>query len=471
LRRPEEIENFSQPHFELMNEYRINNNVNLNSALFLVLGDGFFDYDGSWADTSYFRLTGEHGFNPTGNPGNAIIRAMVENRQFGWIPRISIRHTNGEFIAGTEFRIHRSLHWGSINFAENLPSGIPDEYRYYSYRGGKNIFNGFIHERYNLSRRIDLMGELQLSYHKYKLYNEKFLNNDFEIEGLFLNPKAAVNYRLSDQQNVFLSFARVTREPRLKNYYDAAESSYGEMPMFEQFPDGSFDFNTPLVKPETMNDFELGSYFSSRNINISLNLYYMLFNDEIVRNGKLDRFGQPITGNMDETIHTGIEASVQLKLGNYVELFTNATYSRNTIEKGFYFHDESSSIDLSGNRISGFPDFLSSAGVSFKFKGARLQLTGRYVGPFYTDNYDENLSSYLITYPGFVDYTDNKNDAYFTADLFGSYEVFLFNSYTPTRLYFHIYNLTDNLYSAYAIGKEFFPAAERNFILGVQLGL
>jgi len=27
------------------------------------------------------------------------------------------------------------------------------------------------------------------------------------------------------------------------------------------------------------------------------------------------------------------------------------------------------------------------------------------------------------------------------------------------------------LYSAYAIGKEFFPAAERNFLVGLQLGL
>jgi iron complex outermembrane receptor protein len=31
-------------------------------------------------------------------------------------------------------------------------------------------------------------------------------------------------------------------------------------------------------------------------------------------------------------------------------------------------------------------------------------------------------------------------------------------------------NVFDNLYSAYAIGKEFFPAAERNFIAGIQLG-
>ena len=32
-------------------------------------------------------------------------------------------------------------------------------------------------------------------------------------------------------------------------------------------------------------------------------------------------------------------------------------------------------------------------------------------------------------------------------------------------------NIFDNLYSAYAIGKEFFPAAERNWLAGIQVGL
>jgi len=32
-------------------------------------------------------------------------------------------------------------------------------------------------------------------------------------------------------------------------------------------------------------------------------------------------------------------------------------------------------------------------------------------------------------------------------------------------------NIFDNLYSAYAIGKEYFPAADRNFIAGIQVRL
>src|SRR5690606_19378998 len=117
------------------------------------------------------------------------------------------------------------------------------------------------------------------------------------VSDLFINPRAGVNYKISPYQNIYLSFARVTREPRLKNYYDAAESSGGEVPQFEQNSDGSFNFDNPLVKPETMNDIEIGTSFNSKNVSVSLNVFYMLFNDEIVANGQVDRFGQPITGN------------------------------------------------------------------------------------------------------------------------------------------------------------------------------
>jgi len=470
-RRPVEIENFSQPHYELMNEYKFNDNVTLNSALFLIIGKGFFDYDASWADTNYLRITNEFGYNPTQNPENALIRAQVENTQYGWIPRVSIKHYNGELILGGELRFHRSDHWGRVQYANNLPPGYDLSRYYYFYNGSKNVYNGFIHESYQIGERINLLGELQLAYHSYRIHNEKYVGTDFTVSDLFINPRAGVNYKISPYQNIYLSFARVTREPRLKNYYDAAESSGGEVPQFEQNSDGSFNFDNPLVKPETMNDIEIGTSFNSKNVSVSLNVFYMLFNDEIVANGQVDRFGQPITGNVDRTVHQGVELSAVVKLFNHIELFGNTTYSKNTIDEGRYFIDADNSIDLSGNRISGFPDFLANFGANFTYNNLYARLTGKYVGDFYSDNYDKNLNDYLSQYPDLTDYTENKNDAYFVADFYASYSFNLFNAVTQSKIFFQVNNIFDNLYSAYAIGKEFFPAAERNFLAGVQIGL
>ena len=470
-RRPSEIENFSQPHYELMNEYSFNDKVKINSALFLVVGNGFFDFDGSWADTSYLRLTTANGFNPIGNPGNVLIRAQVENTQFGWIPRLSIKQEKGKLIIGGEIRIHRSDHWGSIGFGENLPANLTKDYRYYFYKGGKNIINGYLHQTYNVNERMNLLGEVQVAYHKYKLYDEKFLGNQFDISDVYLNPRFGLNYKLDKNQSMYFSFARVTREPRLVNYYNASESSGGDVPKFEQNPDGSYNYNNPLVQPEKMNDFEFGYSFNSSNFSATVNLFYMIFKDEIVKSGKVDRFGQPTTGNVERTIHRGIEFTAALKIKNGIKIYGNATFSKNKITSGKFFLGGNNSIDLAENSISGFPEFLANFGLQFRHGNFYSQFTGKYVGKFYSDTYDENLSNYLQQFPGFVSYNDNVNDAYFTASLLLSYKFNLFNSLTPSKIFFQVNNLFDNLYSANAIGGEFFPAADRNFYFGLNIGL
>jgi iron complex outermembrane receptor protein len=479
-RRPEEVENFSQPHFELLNELNINEDITLNSALFLIIGKGFFDYDASWSIyyDDYFRLISD-GYDQSYLPQNALIRAQVENVQYGWINRIKIKHTNGELIAGGEIRKHRSNHWGRIQFANNLPPGYDLNRFYYFYNGSKDIFTGYVNESYFPFEKLNLLGELQLAYHKYKLFNEKYVGNSFSINDIFLNTKFGVNYKFNNELNLFLSFARVTREPRLKNYYDAAESSGGALPQFEQNSTGSYNFTNPFVKPETMNDFELGTSYNTGNLSASLNLFYMIFDNEIVKNGQLDRFGQPVTGNANKTIHQGIELSGVARFLDSFELFVNASFSQNKIENGSDFisynvTDDSSAIaelNLNGNRITGFPDLLANFGLSYQNEGLFFQLTGKYVGELFSDNYGNNLSRYLSEYPGFVSYDDNKNEAYFIMNFMSSYEFRFFDSLSPAKIFFRLNNIFDKLYSSYALGKEFFPSAERNFLIGVQVGL
>lgn len=471
-RRAEEIENFSQPHFELLNELKINDDLKFNSALFLVIGEGFFDYDGSWSIyyDDYFRLRA-NGFDTNYVPTNALIRAQVENKQYGWIPRLSISHKNGELIVGGELRIHRSIHWGSINYAENLPPNISKDYRYYFYNGAKDIASIYAHESYRINEQINILGELQLAYHKYKLYNERYVGNDFSISDLFFNPRLGLNYKFTNQLSSFITLARVTREPRLKNYYDAAESSAGEVPQFELNPDGTYNFSKPLVKPETMNDIEIGFAYNDQKLSTSINFYYMIFNDEIVKKGQVDRFGQPITGNVDETVHSGIELQAIAKLTDEFDIFGNVTFSNNEIKKGKYYLSGNDFIELNGNSISGFPDVLANFGIQYKRNNLFLKLTGKYVGKMYSDNFDSKLKEYLNRYGNFVDYNDNINDAYFVFDFYGSYDFKLFDALDNSKIFLQVNNLFDNLYSAYAIGKEFFPAAERNFIAGIQIGL
>jgi iron complex outermembrane recepter protein len=479
-RRPEEIENFTQTHYEILNDLKLNDKISINSTIFFVRGDGFFDYDASWADTSYLRLTHEFGFHPTRNPSNALIHAMVENRDFGWIPSFSYKHEDGELILGGELRMTKSLHWGGLTYAEDLPKDYYNGYRYYSFNGANNIFSFYAHEDLNLTSKIKLLAEAQLAYHQYRIFNEKYIDNDFKISNLFFNPRLGINFSFSPGLSFYVSLARVSREPRLNNYYDAGESSGGSVPQFQIKQNGQYDFSQSLVKPETMNDIEVGSTIIKDNVTASFNIYYMSFNNEIVSQGQVDRFGQPITGNIERTTHYGIEGSVTSKINKYLDITLNGTVSKNYAAKGMSYqnytdpvtgNDNVTAIDMEGNSISGSPDFNFNGIVKLNLDNFFAQINLKYVGSFYTDNFGDKLQNYINLYPGIVDYPDNKVDSYFVANAYVSY-ILETNIYPKEiKLFLQVNNIFDNLYAAYGIGKEFFPAAERNLLFGIKLGM
>jgi iron complex outermembrane receptor protein len=254
IARPEEIENFSQPHVELLHEWRLSRTLTLNTTTFLVLGDGFFDYDGSWAPYSYYRLTADNGFAISGDPDTlylpgALIRAQVTNRQWGVLPRLTWRHAGGELLLGGEFRFHRSLHWGRVQWTQELPFGVPFDYHYYEYRGAKDMFSLYAHAVQDVADGMTMMASLHYAYNRYRLYEEKFVGTDFAVPYHFLNPRLGVNYNFDERWNAYVSIGFTSREPRLKNLYDAAEAStpasWGAIvPQFATDASGRPDFGT-----------------------------------------------------------------------------------------------------------------------------------------------------------------------------------------------------------------------------------
>jgi iron complex outermembrane receptor protein len=476
IRRPDEIENFNQPHLELIHEYHINDRLRFNNTLFAIRGYGFFDYDGSWAPMSYFRLTPEDGFAIAGNPeevfvDSLLIRAYVDNKQLGWFPQINWQHGRGDLTLGAELRAHRSLHWGRIQKGgSDLPRAIRGEFsglnyvgrrRYYEYRGAKDMISPYIHTTYLLHPKVNVMFDLQWAHLQYRLFDEKFIGTDFERPYHFLNPRLGVNYNLSEQFNLFASFSRTSREPRLKNLYDAAEAStpasWGAVaPQFEINRDGSFNFDKPLVRPETLNDFELGGAFRRGDWRATVNFFYMDFKDEIVKSGQLDRFGQPITGNAERTLHAGVELSASAKPLPELALSGNLMLSRNELKKYSIYDGEGNLQILNGNPIAGFPNALANARMTFAKAGFIASLAMQYVGKQYTDNFknEQNIVEAYTVFNGMAGYDFSRG-----ATLGG------------LALQLHVQNIFNKLYLTHGEGEEFFPAAERQVFVNVKYEL
>ena len=467
--RPDEIENFSQPHYELFHEWRPSESVTLNNTIFLVEGEGFFDFDASWADTTMLRLTTENGFNPTGNPVNALVRAFVDNIQYGWFPRLKVDHSRGSLTAGAELRRHKSCHWGSIRWAQNLPtnwvSAATADYHFYEYHGGKDIVSLYLQELYRVKPKVTLMASLQYVFNRYLLHDEKFIGTNFRVSYHFFNPRLGVNVNLTENVNAYTNVAFTSREPRRKNLYDATFSWTGEVPQFRQRPDGSFDFDEPLVQPENLLDIELGTAYSSTDFRIAVNLYWMEFHDEIVKSGQLDLFGQPITGNAERTRHRGAEVSGRANLFENLEIQGNLTLSRNELTRHTTYvertnpvtgQDEVVPVVLDGNRIAGFPDFITNARVTYRHEGWFASMSFQHVGDQFTTNLeDETL----------------KVDSYSVFNLIGGYRLTDLFGVPSVEVRLQVNNVFDSLYAAFGEGTDFFPAAERNVFVSLKLNI
>ncbi|GAB4337217.1 MAG: TonB-dependent receptor [Calditrichia bacterium] len=476
IARPDEVENFNQPHLEIITDYELNDRVKLSSTLFGIRGYGFFDYDGSWAPMSYYRLTPEYGFAVNGNPEeiyaeSLLIRAYVDNKQIGWLPQVYYKFSKGSLVAGAEIRFHRSLHWGRIQKATgDLPVGQSGEYRglsyigsrrYYEYKGGKNVVSPYFHATYRVTSKLSAMMDLQFAYKKYKFYDEKFLDNEFDIDYKFLNPRIGLNYKLTPVFSVFSSFSVTSREPRLKNYYDAAEASQpaswgAVVPLFERNVDGTYNFDKPLVNPERLTDYEFGLNYQTENTMASINLYYMDFRDEIIKKGQVDRFGQPITGNADKTLHRGVEFSLRQRILPGLQFTGNATYSQNILKEYYVYDGSGNKIDLSENKIAGFPDFMANARLLYQVRNLSISLALQHVGEQYTDNTESE---------------ELKVDAYTVANGMIGYHLKNLAGIKEIELQFHLRNIFNKLYITHGEGDEFFPAAERNFFVNTRVSL
>jgi len=483
-RRGDEIENFNQPHLELIHEYRASNRLRLNNTLFGVRGYGFFDYNGSWGPISYFRLTPEFGFAATATHPDTtyvdslLIRAYVDNIQYGWLPQITWLHGRGDLTIGAELRVHRSLHWGRIQKGDSgLPHAIAGGFRgldyvgrrrYYEYRGAKNIISPYIHATYLLRPNLNVMFDLQWAHLQYRLYNEKFIGTEFTRPYNFLNPRIGVNYNVNEQLNVFANFSRTSREPRLKNFYDAAEASTPPTPpdtlkpvrpQFEPSADGTYDFDRPLVKPENLNDYELGFGYRNGRWRADLNFFYMDFRDEIIKTGRVDNFGQPVTGNAERTLHAGVELMASARVGPALTLSGNLMLSQNELKKYTVYIQEDTLIKpkrLDGNPIAGFPNTLANGRLTFSQSGFTASLAVQYAGKQYTDNFknEQNAVDPYTVFNGMLGYTFTRGS------MLGG-----------LSLQLHAQNLFDKLYIMHGEGEEFFPAAERQIFVNAKYEL
>jgi iron complex outermembrane receptor protein len=317
--------------------------------------------------------------------------------------------------------------------------------------------SAYAHDVYKLSGQADVEADLQASHIEYAIANDKYTGYNFSYGYFFLNPRLGINYNWNERWNSYYSMAYTSREPVLNDLYPGEESYYGETPQFKADTINGkivYDYNSPYAQPEHLFDFELGSTYRWGASMFSGNVYWMEFVDELVENGQLNIFGEPVTSNAGRSRHVGIELEGAIPLNDEFALGGNFSASVNKLIQ-YNVNVNGANVSYNGNPIAGFPDALGNLRLTYMHHTLSVSVAGQYVGPFYTDN---SHSDSLKVDAHFI---ANGEVVYHTPEIFGIN--FLIRG--------EVRNIFDALYFAAGDGNEFFPAAERNFIIGIVTNL
>ena len=461
LTYPGEIDNFDQPHFQLVHSLALSPQTDLAQTFYAFQGDGYYDQYKS--DRTLLEYNLPNVVLPDGTVvtnSDLVRRRNVDEWDAGWVPTLTRVEGPWTLTLRGELRLHRAHHTGEVKWAEFYPAGVEPDNRYYDYQVEKRSGALGAGLAWRSSDRLTLTAGLQLANHTYEMSRDRIKNVAFTESFNFVLPRAGLVFAVDRDADIYVQLARGMREPAFRTIYD---------------PQDYWGIRARL-DPEDVWDLEAGMSLRRQAWRLRANLFAMKFANEIVWAGALDDSGVPIYGNGARSLHRGVELDGSFQPTSHLGVDATVAYSRNTFTHYREFDWEGQTITYDDNRIAGYPDLLASLTGRADLGKARVMLTVRHVGRFYLDNTEDNRRTPGARQePGYV---HRVNPAFTTVDL--AVHASLPQSVTDAlgvhrlELEGRLNNLLDELYTAfgYVDGEPYFiPAADRNAYIGFALGL
>jgi iron complex outermembrane receptor protein len=163
----------------------------------------------------------------------------------------------------------------------------------------------------------------------------------------FLNPKVGVTVRAGEGATLFASYGATGREPTRADLFAGAD---------DVTPDDAPAL-LPLdrVRPERVNDLELGATLARGPVQMTLTAYDMRFRDEIARTGATTPLGYDIRANVGKSYRRGVELDGAWAVTRAFDVGVTAALNRSRIER---YRDEAT-----GAEFIGVPPILTPAFV------------------------------------------------------------------------------------------------------------
>ena len=444
-----ETDNYTQTHYQLFYNKKINNAISFNTAFFLTRGKGYYEEYRAQQSYSDYGLPDYINANDTITSTDLIRRLWLDNYLYGTIFSFQYQKNKTHSTFGGGWNEYDGKHYDIVTWAQQ---GFPKNYIYSDLPANKRDFNLYAKLLQNLSKGFSAFADVQGRFVNYNIKGFESnpgirINKDYT----FFNPKAGLSFNKNNYQ-LYISYSVAAKEPNRDDF----EAGVNQIP-----------------KPEILYDLETGIQKKTSNFNYGATFYYMNYHNQLVSTGKINDVGAYTRTNAPKSFRLGVELEAGAKFAKWINVAGNISFSKNKIKNFTEYVDDYDNGDQKiyqyhNSDISFSPNEVAAATINvIPVNDGEISFISKYVGRQFLDNtshISRSLNPYYVQDIKFS-YTIRKNIFKEVNFIFQINNV-LNKKYEPNG---YTYNYISG--GELAVENYYFPMAGTNFLAAINIKL
>ncbi len=316
-RYPGELDDFVQPHFQVLHDFQLGAGTRLSQTFYAFRGDGSYEQLRQQRTLAEYNLPDVVLADGTTIAESDLVRKRIVGEwDYGWVPTFSHRQGPFTLTVSGELRLHDAHHWGEVKWAQYYPAGDragPPLLRLPRQEGHRDRLGAGSPGTRAPGSRCRPASSSRTSATSCPRIGIKGVSLDQGYS--FVLPRFGAIVHLAKDADAYLNVARGGRAPNRQQIYD---------------PEDYYAVPATRLDPENVIDYEAGVSLRRGAWRARVNAFFMDFKNEIVYAGALDDNGVPIYGNGARSRHSGIEAEGSWSPSPHLGLDGHLSLSRNT---------------------------------------------------------------------------------------------------------------------------------------------
>ena len=365
-------DNYTQINNQLVVAHSFNDRWSLSATAHYTYGNGYYrNYKND-------QKLAKYGIAPIEVAGALVertnlLRKKIMGNNFGGVIGSATYTTERLSLAmGVSASLYDGVHYGEISALREAPDFATTEYyRNYTTKWDASCFAKV---DWLVAGGLNLYADMQYRHitHRISGVNDNFddvagamQRLDIDRHYNFFNPKLGLHYSFARNHAVYASAAVGQKEPTRNNFTDIRQGEY--------------------PREEKMLDIEAGYTYRTSIIDLSLNLYYMIYRDQLVQTGELSDTGELLSRNVANSYRRGVELSLSAVATKWLTLGGNATLSQNHI-LDYVDYIDGVAFERGRTTIAYSPAVVAGVFADFHTHGFAARLSTRYVSKQYLTN-------------------------------------------------------------------------------------